>query len=212
MMKIDRLRSTGVVEAVAIDGGDEPRWATLPCRTRELSHDMQVRRAFEREVHETRTDGGRAKRIALEHQPAREYQESSAAQRAARPGTAHKALSGPANVTCPDSTSGALPRLRHRVRGQPALWDRDLAGATSRCRDADAGGDGARRLRPGQGAKILSRRRRIAAATAPAPHSLRSRFSMISLASAGRAKGKTRRRSRRISEARGQSWACRASV
>ncbi|MGV3520298.1 hypothetical protein [Luteitalea sp.] len=115
--RIDRLREAGLVETVAIDGGDhravaltsegldlleasrlerngEPRQAfhARLCRPRELSHDMQVYRAYQREADDIRAEGGRVVRVVLDHELKRAYQQflqepnRSDAQSDGRPG------------------------------------------------------------------------------------------------------------------------------
>ena len=98
--RIDRLRDAGLLETVAIDGGDHlavalttegrevleasrlghgggPRQAfhARLCRPRELSHDMQVYRAYQREADDIRADGGRVVCVVLDHELRREYQQ-----------------------------------------------------------------------------------------------------------------------------------------
>jgi DNA-binding MarR family transcriptional regulator len=98
--RIDRLSEAGLVETVAIDGGDqravaltregrelleasrldrdgEPRQAfhARLCRPRELSHDMQVYRAYQREAGDIHAEGGRVVRVVLDHELKREYQQ-----------------------------------------------------------------------------------------------------------------------------------------
>ncbi|HTV01049.1 MAG TPA: hypothetical protein VMF13_10940 [Luteitalea sp.] len=98
--RVDRLRDAGLLETVAIDGGDqravaltsegrelleasrlergdEPRQAfhARLCRPREMSHDMQVYRAYQREADGIRADGGRVTRVVLDHELKREYQQ-----------------------------------------------------------------------------------------------------------------------------------------
>lgn len=66
-----------LLEASRLERDGEPRQAfhARLCRPRELSHDMQVYRAYQREADDIRAEGGRVVRVVLDHELKREYQQ-----------------------------------------------------------------------------------------------------------------------------------------
>ena len=65
-----------LLEASRLERNGEPRQAFHGrlCRPRELSHDMQVYRAYQREADDIHAEGGRVVRVVLDHELKREYQ------------------------------------------------------------------------------------------------------------------------------------------